>query len=378
MSLIIAGDLVPSRNDVKLFENGSINELLGKELCDKWSHAKCRIFNLEAPIIDNASPIIKFGPNLKISEKCIYGIKKLNPSLIMLANNHIMDYGVDGLNKTLSILSNNQINYIGVGNSSKDIKKYSILSIDNKKVAIYNCAEKEFSIALDNTPGAFGYNDDEICNDLQNLKIKNDYVIVIYHGGKEHYRYPSPQLRNRCRKMVENGANLVVCQHSHCIGCMEEENESYIIYGQGNFLFNLEDNDYWKTSLILDVYFEDKMKIDYIPIIRNEYGVSIPNKETSKKILNDFMTRSNEIKEKGFIEKEYNKLAEEAFNNYLCALHGSGLLSRILNKITRGKHLHLCYKKSNYAQILNYIECESHNELLISGLKCKLNNHNKD
>ena len=37
--------------------------------------------------------------------------------------------------------------------------------------------------------------------------------------------------------MAENGADVVICQHSHCIGCYEEYQGCYILYGQGNFHF---------------------------------------------------------------------------------------------------------------------------------------------
>ena len=77
----------------------------------------------------------------------------------------------------------------------------------------------------------------ESLDHIQNLKDQCDYVIVLYHGGKEHYRYPSPYLQRVARKMVEKGADLVVCQHSHCIGCYEKYKDSMIIYDQGNFIF---------------------------------------------------------------------------------------------------------------------------------------------
>lgn len=71
-----------------------------------------------------------------------------------------------------------------------------------------------------------------------------DYTIVLYHGGKEHYRFPSPNLQKYCRKFIEKGANIVICQHSHCIGCEENYKNGKIIYGQGNFLFDDSDDEY--------------------------------------------------------------------------------------------------------------------------------------
>ena len=33
------------------------------------------------------------------------------------------------------------------------------------------------------------------------------------------------------------GADVVLCQHSHCIGCYEQYEGAHILYGQGNFHF---------------------------------------------------------------------------------------------------------------------------------------------
>ena len=50
-------------------------------------------FNIEVPLIDKEEPIPKCGPNLVTHIITINGIKALNPSLIALANNHILDQG---------------------------------------------------------------------------------------------------------------------------------------------------------------------------------------------------------------------------------------------------------------------------------------------
>jgi len=170
-----------------------------------------RIFNLEAPITDELNPISKCGPNLIAPTSTIKGIKALNPSLITLANNHILDQGVRGLNSTRDILNSNDIPFVGVGDNLTAASKPYILQRDNLKIGVYACAEHEFSIATDTSPGANPFDPLESLDHIQDLKSMCDYVIVLYHGGKEHYRYPSPYLQKVCRKMVQKGADLIVC-----------------------------------------------------------------------------------------------------------------------------------------------------------------------
>ena len=96
---------------------------------------------------------------------------------------------------------------------------------------------------------------------LYTSRAQGRRVIVLYHGGLEKYRYPSPQLRRVCRKFVEKGADLVVCQHSHSVGCMEAFGGGNIVYGQGNLLFARYGGEHWNTGLLIGLDTGD-MRLD--------------------------------------------------------------------------------------------------------------------
>jgi len=133
MQLLIAGDLVPTQSNINLFSAGSVDKLLGDELIFLWNSADRRIFNLEAPITDELNPIAKCGPNLIAPTGTIKGIKALNPSLITLANNHILDQGVRGLISTGDRLNSNDIPFVGVGDNHSAASKPYILQRENLK-----------------------------------------------------------------------------------------------------------------------------------------------------------------------------------------------------------------------------------------------------
>ena len=65
MRIMIGADLVPTPYNTNLFINGDIDKLFGKELLDLLTRADYRIFNLETPLTNQNTPIIKFGPTLK-------------------------------------------------------------------------------------------------------------------------------------------------------------------------------------------------------------------------------------------------------------------------------------------------------------------------
>lgn len=372
MDILIAGDLVPTNTNIELFNRANTLELLGEDLLSIWHSSNFRIFNLEAPIIDYEYPISKCGPNLYAPLSAINGIKALDPSLITLANNHILDQGTQGIISTMNVLNKHNIPFVGIGNNLLEACKPQILHKDGYKIGIYACAEYEFSIATEKSSGANPFDPLESLDHISSLKNDCDYLIVLYHGGKEHYRYPSPYLQKVCRKIAQKGADLVICQHSHCIGCYEEFNKSTIVYGQGNFLFDYSNSEYWNTSLLIKVNVKSELSIDYIPIIKKDNVIRLANKQNCEIILNEFNLRSQEILQDGFIEKKYHELAEMNMQNYIRALSGMGKwLSRIDRYLLKGFFTKYKYNQKQLLEILNYIECEAHRELLIKGIKTR-------
>lgn len=377
MKIIIGADLVPTESNYELFNNADVDALIGSHLNNVLSEADYRIFNLEVPLTNTEAPIAKCGPNLISPPSTIEGIKSIGVDFLTLANNHILDQGEQGLYSTIDILSKNNIAFAGVGSNLNEASRPYIFEIEGKKIGIYCCAEHEFTIATERAAGANPFDPLESLEHIKDLKSQADYVIVLYHGGKEHCRYPSPYLQKVCRKCVEKGADLVVCQHSHCIGCEEKYLNGTIVYGQGNFLFDHSESEYWQTGLLIEI--GDNFDISYIPLVKEKNAVRLADEEKSNEIMLQFKQRSSEILIDGFIEEKYSEFAKSMINNYLFKLSGKrkSFLFRAINKMSGYRYMNF-YLKRRYTQsdllaIQNYIECEAHREVLCKGIKCKEN-----
>lgn len=370
MKVLIAGDLVPTESNKDLFYNNKISALMGKELYKLWNNSDYKIFNLEAPLCNSDIKIKKTGAHLKVNPNCINGIKEMKPSVVCLANNHILDYGVDGLNETLESLKNNNINYIGVGNNQKSLLKYFEINIDT---VCYNFCDIEFSGATDDLPGTNTYSEYNTFDDVRELKEKYKNVIVIYHGGKEHYRYATPKLQKLCRKLIDCGAEIVVCQHSHCIGCFEKYNDGYIVYGQGNFIFDRQYNEFWNTGLLIEYDFH-KHNINFIPYKRvNERIEALKkNEKEYKDVMNKFYARSEEIKNINIVKKKFEEYAKCNIDRYLEDIRKKSFIFRVINKICCHKLAFLLYSEKNLLNLLNDLQCDVHREIMLEGLKIKV------
>lgn len=358
-SMLIGSDLVPTETNYDLFAAGDVRQLAGEALLSELQSVDFRIFNLETPMTDTESPIAKCGPNLITPTRTMPGIKAFAPSLLALANNHILDEGAQGLDSTMHLLKENDIPFIGAGNNLSEARRPYIIEADGKKIGVYNCAEHEFSIAEEDKPGANPFDLLESPDHIAALKEQCDFVVVLYHGGKEHYRYPSPYLQRVCRKIADKGADLVVCQHSHCVGCMEHYNNSVLVYGQGNFLFDHSKSEFWQTSLLVKANFGSKMEVSFLPLCKRDNMVRLAEGGEAEQILSGFENRSREIVQPGRIAKLYREFCMELKNWYLYAMAGSWE-----NLGVPFADFKPHYDKDGLLMMINYLTCEPHRELI--------------
>ncbi len=376
--ILIGADIVPTKSNAELFANGNIKELVGEDIEKLLKEASYRIFNLEVPLTDKEEPILKRGPNLIASTKAIAGYKALGIDLCTIANNHILDQGEQGLFSTVKTLDKAGINYVGAGKNIHDAGKPFVFEFMSQKIGVYACSEHEFTIASDKRAGANPFDPLWSLDHVATLKEKVDYEIVLFHGGREHYRYPSPNLQKVCRRIVDKGADLVVCQHTHCIGCEEKYNGGTIVYGQGNFIFDNSDNECWQTGMLIKI--DKNMEISYIPLIKKKNVIRIPDDKNGKQIMYGFLTRSEQIKKIGFIEEEYLRLANNKIVNLERIFSGrNSFIERCLDKLTCGNYhkikFGIIYNRKSLLAILNHIECEAHNELCKTALINQINKY---
>lgn len=373
MSILIGADIVPTPSNIPLFESGDVITLVGKDLYDILMGADYRIFNLETPLADKKSPIRKNGSNFLAPTDCITGLEALRADLLSLANNHIMDQGAAGLASTIRAISEKRISFVGAGEDIFDAQKPFISEHHGKRIGVYSCTEHEFSIADEDNAGANPFDPFESLDHISELSKKTDYTLVLYHGGKEYYRYPSPNLQKTCRKIVEKGADLVICQHSHCIGCEENYGKGKIVYGQGNFIFDCDDNACFQTGLLVEI--TDELQVNYIPIVKQGNKICLAKQPEAKEILEGFYQRSEQITSQQFVTDSYSLLSEKNIDNYLYLIFGykKSLITRFLIRIFGQEFISwLIGRKlteTNISIIQNVMECETHHELLIAGIK---------
>ncbi len=298
MKIVIGADLVPIQASEPLFINGDIEKLFG-DVLPILQGADRLIVNLECALTTFDGAITKCGPNLKTDPACADTLVKLGVTDVMLSNNHTFDFGTVGLRDTMANLDRVGLPYTGVGENDTDSRKIYYFEEGGKRFAIVNVCEHEYSYALPDRLGCNPYDPYLTMHDIREAKKNAEIVIVIYHGGKEYCRYPSPRLRLLCHEMVECGADVVLTQHSHCIGCYEQWEGGQILYGQGNFHFAMPSGqEGWFTSLLVELDIGDTIKWNFYPMRLNlaEGEVRLAKGEDAEEIMNAFFARNEELK----------------------------------------------------------------------------------
>lgn len=178
----------------------------------------------------------------------ITAIKAAGFDLLSTANNHALDRGEPGVIRTIEQLKLNNLYYNGTFLSEKDRDSIRIFNIKGIKIAF-----------LAYTYGTNGNwipkGKDYLINLIDTLKIRNDIkiargkgvdiVIVHLHFGDEYQRTPNKYQKDIVKKIIEDGADIIIGGHTHVLQPVEffktkksKIDSGFVIYSMGNFISN--------------------------------------------------------------------------------------------------------------------------------------------
>ena len=330
-SIVIVGDTFPNNKNLKHFCSGNIDSLFGEKICDVFAKADLTICNLEGALSDNPDRCSKAGPVLVAPTKAVTAYKNLGIDYCALANNHITDGGHQGVIDTMDTLTHAEIQYIGAGCNENEITHFCFCRLGGMNVCIYNVSETFFNRPSVQRGGAWLYDEYLVCREISELKQKCDYLIVIYHGGIEYFRFPSPEIKKRFHRMADNGANMILSQHTHCIGCEEWYNGAYLLYGQGNFLFRDYSVGVTDEGLILEIVFT-KGKIEIKKHLVKCIDKTFVRYDDSQD-LTAFEHRSMLLNDEEYVKKEFQRFCNRKITRYLAACRNKSLFLKGCRKL---------------------------------------------
>jgi poly-gamma-glutamate capsule biosynthesis protein CapA/YwtB (metallophosphatase superfamily) len=349
-----------------------------RELNHLFDSVDYGFINLEAPILlgDYQKPIDKSGPNLSHRADIISKfIKDIGINCVTLGNNHIRDFGSKGIMDTLNFCGENSILNVGAGLNIEKASESLILESKDMKIAVINVAENEWCSSSESRAGSHPLDIITTSRKILNEKRHNDHVIVVIHGGLEHYSLPLPDQQTLFRYFIDCGASAVVCHHTHCIGGYELYRSLPIFYGLGNFVFDVQkDNSHWSAGLVLELNFtKGAVSHKLSPTIyrsNDNYLGLLEGKELDE-ILEHIKNINRIINNNIELRREWSKCIKLKTDEYLFSISCMNAVNyRIPRKVLKTFGIHKLFATKRFKLfMLNIVRCETHRRVLLDVLE---------
>ncbi|MBR5375173.1 MAG: CapA family protein [Paludibacteraceae bacterium] len=366
MKIIVAADFCPRmRVETRMGEDPSFDPFA--EVRPIIGEADYSLVNLECPVgCEGSSPVTKCGPHLKCSERAVSLLGEVGFSCATLANNHIRDYGDASLLRTLEVLAEKGLDHVGAGRNLEEAGRVLRKEVGGMTIAVVNCCEHEFSIATDSGAGANPMEAVRTFREIQEAKRTSDFVLLVTHGGMEHYPLPTPRMQELYRFFVDAGASAVVNHHQHCYSGYECYKGAPIFYGLGNFCFDSQRrNSQWNEGYMVRLDFERSgVSFELIPYVQCDESpvVSLMDAEKTGGFESKVRELNRIIEDPSAVKKEFEKFAMEHGSSYMSMFYP--YQNSVLVSLAKKRLLPNFLQKRRLVRALNYVDCESHRDLL--------------
>lgn len=368
MKILISGDFCPIGRNTQLLEKKEYSSLFNgfEDIVKTVDYA---IVNLECPITTSNTPISKTGPCIKTeNKKALEALQYAGFDLLTLANNHIQDYGSKGVMDTIEKAKEFGFDTIGAANNLESAKKPFIKEINGVKIGFLNIAENEFCAATEQDAGAYTFDLIDNLKEVHLLKQNVDQLILIYHGGREHYQLPSPEQRKRFRFFIENGVDAIVAHHTHCFSGYEYYNGKPIVYSLGNFIFDYKkkyQKGKWTEGMSVILKLKDeRFEVELVPHYQGrEEDSTLKLLKGQEKI--EFFEKVEHLNkviiDDTLFMAEWNKYLETQEAFYLSSMYIKNMYIRYL--FMKGLLPKRWLKRKHNRLLLNLMRCEAHHEI---------------
>ena len=241
LSVVLTGDLLLDRGVRREIDRHGVDALFTEAIDSVFRAAQVVVANLECPATKIEAPVFKryifraepeWLPTLRQ-----HGITHLN-----LANNHSIDQGREGLTDTKHNIEKAGMTPVGAGNNMSEAAQPVLLADSPRRVWLV----ASLRLALEN----YAYLPDKPCVSQEPMdsllarvadlrqQDSTAVIIVSLHWGGEHTLKPVPRQRLDAHRLIDAGADILVCHHTHTLQTVENYHGHAIYYSLGNFIFD--------------------------------------------------------------------------------------------------------------------------------------------
>ncbi|MFC0527104.1 CapA family protein [Phytohabitans kaempferiae] len=211
-----------------------------------------RIINLETSVTDRGVPAPGKGIHYRMHPANIACLTAARPSVVSLANNHVLDFGTQGLADTLDGLSAVGIQTAGAGPDASSAQQPAVVPVDGgRRVVVFAAGTRDSGIpsgwaatgdraGVRLLPDLSSRTAAEVGAQVQRVKRRGDVVVFTVHWRPNWgYHVDDEQVRF-AHDLVERGVDVVHGHSSHHPRPIEIYHGKLILYGCGDFIDDYE------------------------------------------------------------------------------------------------------------------------------------------
>jgi len=254
--LVVTGDMIPAR------EAGHFIRLRGDwtyplaATRDLLRSGDVTFANLEAPLLPSCPDIVT-GFTFCADARFAAALAGAGVSVVNVANNHSTNQGQSGLDLTVQVLQQHGIAVTGFD-----------------RLAVREVRGLRFGFVGMNLVGNH-LDRDALKSLIARARAQADVVVVQFHWGREYETYPfsaagiAPDDPKQVgRSAVDDGADIVIGNHPHCVQGSEMYHGHLITYAHGNFIFDQDWSIGTQEGVVGRYWFDGTrlVGVQYVPV----------------------------------------------------------------------------------------------------------------
>ena len=252
VKITLVGDLLFEQPFYNAVDKGYDKNIYFNRVKSYFQNDDLSIGNMEVVIGNDKIKPSGTGFNFCAPEYIGDLVNTLDFQVLSTANNHAYDRNFDGIKSSIDYFKN-KTNIKTVGTNYDGIDEDLIIERNGIKFGImaytYGTNQKpstEYRKYINyfrniDTKTVTNEDKEKLKNKINNLKEKADVLIAIMHWGIEFQYTTTKEQRDMAKFLNEEGIDIILGSHSHCIEPIEElvsstNHKTLVYYSMGNFV----------------------------------------------------------------------------------------------------------------------------------------------
>ena len=268
------GDIMLDRGPGYVLQQGNL-EYPFALVAEALRGADITVGNVESALGDVGEPAPKKYP-FRAPPEAAEALALAGFDVVSLANNHGMDYGAEALLQAIDLLQAAGVAAVGAGGNEAEAHAPYVVTVEGVRIAFLGFvnvpveASSGFDVAWWNagamTPGLAWAIPEVVAKDVRVALGRADLVVVVLHSGYEYIEEPGEEQMENARAAIDAGAHLVIGHHAHILQGVEFYKDGVIVYGLGNFAFEIEGAP---ETAILNVWLDGEgvRQLEFVPAL---------------------------------------------------------------------------------------------------------------